>query len=112
MKRKNAKDLIERAKKYMGHDISIKILDQKGNLKETVTSRFSDWAAVSLMEIEGKPDVKLYAKLIDNTHSDITYCPPLKSVVEEFERLGKANSLRAIKVGDVSELKISEADRL
>lgn len=83
--------------------------DEHSTLMESspIQLLITDWAAVSLSETDGKPDVKLYAKMADATHLDKMYCPPLKSVLEEFECLGKVNQPSHAKVVELSGLPLN-----
>lgn len=84
MTSEKAKDLLDRAKQFIGQDVEVKSLDKTSGQFVTTTHKFIDTAAFTWTVQNEKPTVDLWAKLqtLDNSN-EITV--GLEKIVRHFE---------------------------
>ena len=88
MKRQKIKGLTEQARKYLGQEIRIAVLDDKLVAVNHPTCRFEGWTSITFTESGTEPDIKTLADLLD-LENDKKYSVSLKTLVEAFEKKAK-----------------------
>jgi hypothetical protein len=85
MKRQKLKELTEQARKFLGHEIRVTVMDDKLIAVNEMMCRFEGWTCITFTGKGAEPDLKPLAELID-LENDTKYSVSLKTIVEEFEK--------------------------
>lgn len=63
MTTQQSKNTLNVAKQYLGREISVNVVDEKGNVKKIANCIFLDVSSFSVAALPGEPLISLYAKL-------------------------------------------------
>jgi hypothetical protein len=85
MRKQKAGDLAKKAKRYLGKELTILLLDEQLYVNREIICRFENWHSIGFKD-GAEMDVKQYAELID-MEDNKKYTLSLKLVVEEFEKV-------------------------